>query len=86
MLATLSSLLNDRNVLENTIAPGKPSFLFFKYFFIISISLFNNLEPLYNILLDANDNDFVFIPSYNIFIYDKYSSFLFSLKSLFILL
>ena len=46
-------------------------FLFFIYFFIISISLFNNLVPLYNILFDPNGNDFVLIPSYSIFIYDK---------------
>jgi len=80
------NLLKDKNVFENTIAPDNPSFFSFKYSFIFSISFFFNFAPLYNILFDPKDNYCAFIPSYNIFINDKYSSFLFSLKCLFILL
>ena len=67
--AIFLSLVNDKNDLENTIAPGKSFILFFKYFFIFITSSLDILLPLYNIsLFDVIGNDSNLTPSYNNFI------------------
>ena len=58
-----SSFENDKKDLENTIEPGNPSILFFKYIFILPISSLDKYPPLYNILSLAKGNDFNLTPS-----------------------
>ena len=67
-MSNFFSFENDKNALENKIAPGKSFIFLFKYFLIIFISLFNKLVPLDNLLFEDKGKDFTFIPSYNAFI------------------
>ena len=69
--AIFLSFENDEKVLEKTIAPGNPSFLLAKKYWILSISILDNLVPLYSLSFEAKGNEFNFTPSYNTLIYGK---------------
>ena len=72
LLPVFLSFEKDKKDYDNTIAPGKPSILFFKYSFNFIISLFDILLQGYNTLSEANCNDFNLIPSYKTLMYIKY--------------
>ena len=62
-LAISMLFVKDKNVWQNTIAPGKSFFLLAKYSFIFSISLFAILLPLYNSFSFAKSRPFNLTPS-----------------------
>ena len=70
-MATSLHLEKNKNDLENTIAPGKFSFLISKNDLIFFISLIDIFDPLYNSDSEAKGNALNLTPSYNILINGK---------------
>ena len=78
------SFEKDKNDFEKTIEAGKFGSLLFKYFLIAFISSLDILAPLNNTLFVAKGNDCNLVPSYNVWIKDKWFVFSFNPKSLLI--